>query len=489
MKFTASVAGEVTGVRFYKQTWMGGYPHVGHLWSSTGTLLATATFTNETSSGWQQVSFSSPVAIQANTVYIVSFSTGGGYFGITTNFFTSGGVTNGPLQALSNSVSGGDGVYNGAGDFPDVDGNGMNFWVDVAFTPSSSGSDAAKASSPAAKSSAPGGFGISALTPVNPVACSHRHRRRRQWGRHATSSHRAGRHPSYWAHCRIAARSRRSGHWRLCSRSRPWPGARTDWSGQSARPLTGGKLRPAPDNATRRHLFGGRRARRMGPWGNVSDGVITAAPRSVIRGKTIRWVDSRIFSTWCWRLCAVRRMIALRCGRGRSPVFLLIQSWAAAPFLSPGWCGVRGGLPPGECARRPAMERMRKLKTGTVVESPATGKRFLIANRLGEGGYGCAYRVQRLDSWDRRIQNYCLKTTTDPESWHREAYFGELLNRCERAIRVYDSFPLFPPTRRLWSAVLPGLRVCGAWRRSETISLRPSGLVAGPCPSGNRGAC
>ncbi len=48
VKFTSSVAGEVTGVRFYKQTWMGGTTHVGHLWSSTGTLLATATFTNET---------------------------------------------------------------------------------------------------------------------------------------------------------------------------------------------------------------------------------------------------------------------------------------------------------------------------------------------------------------------------------------------------------------------------------------------------------
>ncbi len=94
------------------------------------------------------------------------------------------------------------------------------------------------------------------------------------------------------------------------------------------------------------------------------------------------------------------------------------------------------------------MQRMRKLKPGTVVVSPATGRRFRIANRLGEGGYGCTYRVERLDSWDRRIKNYCLKTTTDPESWHREAYFGELLNRCDRAIRMYDSFPLFPPTRR-----------------------------------------
>jgi len=164
VKFTAGVAGEATGARFYKQTWMGGYLHVGHLWSSTGTLLATATFTNESAYGWQQVNFSSPVAIQANTVYIVSFSTGGGYFGITTNFFTSGGVTNGPLQALSNSVSGGDGVYNRAGAFPDYNSNGMNFWADVAFTPSSSGSAIARVSSPPSPSIAVGGFGISALT-------------------------------------------------------------------------------------------------------------------------------------------------------------------------------------------------------------------------------------------------------------------------------------------------------------------------------------
>jgi serine/threonine protein kinase len=94
------------------------------------------------------------------------------------------------------------------------------------------------------------------------------------------------------------------------------------------------------------------------------------------------------------------------------------------------------------------MLRIRKLKPGTVIVSPVTGRRFRVANRLGEGGYGCTYRVERLDSWDRRIKDYCLKTTTDPESWHREAYFGELLNRCERAIRMYDSFPLFPPSSR-----------------------------------------
>ena len=36
-----------------------------HLWTSTGTLLATATFTGETATGWQQVIFATPVAIAA----------------------------------------------------------------------------------------------------------------------------------------------------------------------------------------------------------------------------------------------------------------------------------------------------------------------------------------------------------------------------------------------------------------------------------------
>ena len=49
------------------------------MWSSTGQLLATATFTNETASGWQQVNLATPVAITANTVYVVSYHTPGGY--------------------------------------------------------------------------------------------------------------------------------------------------------------------------------------------------------------------------------------------------------------------------------------------------------------------------------------------------------------------------------------------------------------------------
>ena len=47
-----TVSGTVTGVRFYKAAANTG-THIGSLWSATGTQLASATFTNETASGWQ----------------------------------------------------------------------------------------------------------------------------------------------------------------------------------------------------------------------------------------------------------------------------------------------------------------------------------------------------------------------------------------------------------------------------------------------------
>ncbi len=169
VKFTASVAGTVTGVRFYKETGMGGYTHVGHLWSSTGASLATATFTGETTSGWQQVSFSNPVSIKASTVYIVSFSSGGGPFGITTGFFSRSGVTNGPLTALANGASGGDGVYQTRiGAFPTVSGSGMNFWVNVAFVPSSGSNTHAMAPAALSADMAGGSGGIALTIGANP---------------------------------------------------------------------------------------------------------------------------------------------------------------------------------------------------------------------------------------------------------------------------------------------------------------------------------
>jgi len=96
------------------------------------------TFTNETASGWQQMLFSSPVAITANTTYVASYHANGGQYAVDDAYFASAGVDNPPLHALADGVDGGDGVYLFApsSGFPTQTFNAKNFWVDVVFAPS-----------------------------------------------------------------------------------------------------------------------------------------------------------------------------------------------------------------------------------------------------------------------------------------------------------------------------------------------------------------
>ena len=109
VKFTSDVAGTISGIRFYKGVGSSG-THIGDLWSSTGTLLASATFTGETASGWQQVNFATPVAITAGTVYVASYHSNTGY-AEDDNYFTTA-HSNGPLHALADGgASGPNGVY------------------------------------------------------------------------------------------------------------------------------------------------------------------------------------------------------------------------------------------------------------------------------------------------------------------------------------------------------------------------------------------
>jgi len=134
VRFQSSAAGLVTGVRFYKCANNIG-THVGNLWDSSGTNLATVTFANETASGWQQMLFPSPVAIAANTTYTVSYyDPNHGHYSKDAGYFASP-VTNGDLTALASS-NGGNGVYHaGSSAFPTSNGS-ANYWVDVMFSPS-----------------------------------------------------------------------------------------------------------------------------------------------------------------------------------------------------------------------------------------------------------------------------------------------------------------------------------------------------------------
>ncbi|MEV4181790.1 DUF4082 domain-containing protein [Streptosporangium canum] len=138
VKFTASTTGTVNGIRFYKGAQNTG-THTGSLWTSSGQLLATATFTNESGTGWQRVDFSVPVPVDANTTYVASYHTTSGFYSTTKQYFTSD-YTNSPLTALADVKQGGNGVYTygATSTFPTSTYQSTNYWVDVVFTPSNS---------------------------------------------------------------------------------------------------------------------------------------------------------------------------------------------------------------------------------------------------------------------------------------------------------------------------------------------------------------
>ena len=135
VKFSSEVSGEVTGIRFYKASSNTG-THIGSLWSSGGVLLASATFAGETASGWQQVTFSSPVAVAANTTYVAGYFAPKGHYSDTQSGFATAGVSNPPLAALANTVSA-NGVYayTATSVFPTSAYKATNYWVDVDFEP------------------------------------------------------------------------------------------------------------------------------------------------------------------------------------------------------------------------------------------------------------------------------------------------------------------------------------------------------------------
>jgi hypothetical protein len=140
VKFRSSTTGYITGIRFYKTAGNSG-THIGELYSSTGTRLGQATFTGETATGWQMVTFGTPVAIAANTTYVAAyFSSLGNYIG-TAGYF-NGSVNNPPLTALADGLDGPNGVYiyAGAPTFPSSVSTGgkPNYWVDVMFSDGSS---------------------------------------------------------------------------------------------------------------------------------------------------------------------------------------------------------------------------------------------------------------------------------------------------------------------------------------------------------------
>ncbi len=127
MKFRSSQNGQIVAIRFWKAPSESG-SHVGKIWSTSNTLLASCTFVNETASGWQQQALSSPLTITANTTYVVSVNTANTYFPITVQGLASS-VVNGNLS----SVAGQNGVYGNVNGLPTNSYNSSNYFRDIVF--------------------------------------------------------------------------------------------------------------------------------------------------------------------------------------------------------------------------------------------------------------------------------------------------------------------------------------------------------------------
>jgi len=135
VRFRAHENGWITAIRFYKSAANTGR-HVATLWTATGRELASAAFTAETASGWQQVDFARRVPIRANTTYVASYHTDAGHYSADPYYFVAG-RDNGMLDLLESTTASGNGVYlrSPRSAFPTQSRLGANYWVDVVFVP------------------------------------------------------------------------------------------------------------------------------------------------------------------------------------------------------------------------------------------------------------------------------------------------------------------------------------------------------------------
>lgn len=126
-RFSVDVAGEANGIRFYKGAANTGL-HTGYLWRGDGTLLAQVLLSGETESGWQEMSFTEPVALEPGVEYRVGLHSTTGRYAVDLNGLaepTTSGVFSTPAGGAAYTYSTG---------FPDGISN-HNYWVDVMFTP------------------------------------------------------------------------------------------------------------------------------------------------------------------------------------------------------------------------------------------------------------------------------------------------------------------------------------------------------------------
>jgi hypothetical protein len=139
VKFTSSQNVIITGIRVYR---VSAGTVTGQLWDvAGGQPLADGTFDNSVTHGWQDLTFSAPVAIQAGHTYVAAYHLSDLYYAFQNYFFTTSSYTVGPITELSSPDAGsGNGVYcydsdpTGCAVFPTNTYEDTNYWVTPLWT-------------------------------------------------------------------------------------------------------------------------------------------------------------------------------------------------------------------------------------------------------------------------------------------------------------------------------------------------------------------
>jgi hypothetical protein len=126
VKITVTQPAQLEAVRYFRDAAETG-THVGRVWSSSGTLLASASYTGETATGWQEATLSTPVKLVPGTTYVVSVGLNSAFS--MTMYGLQNTITNGPLQSVTDGANG---LWSdAAGAFPTNTYGKSNYFVDA----------------------------------------------------------------------------------------------------------------------------------------------------------------------------------------------------------------------------------------------------------------------------------------------------------------------------------------------------------------------
>ena len=128
-RFTTRTGGQVTAIRYYKNTKNTG-KHYGYLWDGAGELLTSVTFTSKKRSGWIEAKLPIPQTLVAGRTYVVGYNAPKGRYSYKRNVLGAGKIrTRGDITAVA-------GVYSYTGQFPRKSDRSTAYFVDVRFVKS-----------------------------------------------------------------------------------------------------------------------------------------------------------------------------------------------------------------------------------------------------------------------------------------------------------------------------------------------------------------